>query len=105
MAHQPDDYLPEKTDLAGQQGDAPVLQRVQELTWATIDDLASDDDVRLLESLLLSDDEAVNDYVGCVQLHVDLMAEFAPEAAQPGKSALAFLNEKLPPLGMEPLQQ
>jgi len=93
MARLPDDRSPEDTDLAKEPGDAPVLDRVRELTWATIDGAATDDDVRLLDSLLLSDDEAVSDYLGCVQLHTDLLAHFAPESVQPGNSALAFLNE------------
>jgi hypothetical protein len=83
MARQPEDIRPEDTGLAGNPADAPVLDRVQELTWATIDDVASDDDVRLLETLLLSGDEAVDGYLGCVQLHVDLLEHFGGNAANP----------------------
>jgi hypothetical protein len=93
MALKPDDRSSKKTDVAGRQEEAPVLERVQELAWAVIDEVATDDDLRLLDSLLLSDDEAIREYVNCVQLHVDLVAHFAPEGALPGNSALAFLNE------------
>jgi hypothetical protein len=107
MAQQPNDFQSDDTDLAGPQGDAPVRERVRELTWAAIDEVATDDDVRLLDSLLLSDDEAVEDYVGCVQLHVDLLAHFATgsgSATEPGKSAFGFLNGGTLPLGIEPQQ-
>jgi hypothetical protein len=76
MACKPEDNRPEDTELANTPADAPVLDRVQELTWAAIDDVASDDDFRLLETLLLSGDEAVDNYLGCVQLHVDLLDHF-----------------------------
>jgi hypothetical protein len=93
MALKPDDRSPKETDVAGRQEEAPVLERVQELAWAVIDEVATDDDLRLLDNLLLSDDEAIREYVNCVQLHVDLAAHFAPAGALPGNSALAFLNE------------
>ena len=108
MAQQPDDFLPKETDLAGPQGDAPVRERVRELTWAAIDEVATDDDISLLDSLLLSDDEAVEDYVGCVQLHVDLLAHFATglgSATEPSKSAFGFLNGGSLPLGIDEPQQ
>ena len=107
MAHQSNDPSPKDIDLAKQQEDAPIHERVQELTWAVIDDVATDDDMRLLDNLLLSDDEAVSDYVGCVQMHVDLMAHFS--AGSTDGSALSqlpfsFPIDGMPPLGIEPQQ-
>jgi len=105
MAQKFDDQDPKNSKLAGRDGDAPIRQRVEELTWAALDEVATEDDMRLLDSLLLSDDEAVADYVGCVQLHVDLMAHFAPDSAvgsEGSKAVLSFLTEGAPPLGTEP---
>jgi hypothetical protein len=45
---------------------------VQDLTWAIIDEHASDADVARLEHLLLDDEEARQIYITCVQMHVDL---------------------------------
>jgi hypothetical protein len=54
-----------------------IKERVQELTWALVDENISDDELPLLESLLLSDDAARGTYVGCIQLHSDLLSHFA----------------------------
>ena len=77
----------------------PVLnERVQELTWALVDEQITDDEVRLLDNLLLSDDVARQTYIDCVQLHSDLMYHFREPAekstTRTGKSlVLGFLNE------------
>jgi hypothetical protein len=84
-----------------------VLERVQELTWALLDEQISDDEMSLLDNLLLSDDAARNRYVECVQLHVDLLAHYASPA--PAASAkpiskspvLGFLNSGTPPLSFD----
>src|SRR4051812_43759197 len=55
---------------------------VQELTWALLDDQIKDDEFRLLENLLLSDEDARKSYLNCVQLHADLMVRFAQPAAR-----------------------
>jgi len=49
-----------------------LMTEVQELTWAMIDEEATDGDVERLEKLLLDNDEARQVYVTCVQMHVDL---------------------------------
>jgi hypothetical protein len=87
-----------------------VLERVQELTWDLLDEQITDDEMTLLDSLLLSDDQARNRYIECVQLHVDLMAHFATPANQTtpsgaGKSpVLGFLNAGMPTIGMQSQQ-
>jgi hypothetical protein len=74
-----------------------VLERVQELTWALLDGEISDDDVSLLDTLLLTGEDARNQYIECVQLHTDLMAHFAKPSNAGGKvreesGMLSFLN-------------
>src|SRR3954464_14912813 len=54
-----------------------VKHRVQELTWALVDESISDDELSLLESLLLSDDAARSTYLGSMQMHSDLLSYFA----------------------------
>jgi len=76
-----------------------VLDRVQELTWAMVDDQINADEIRLLENLLLSDDQARDTYIHCVQLHADLISHFAkPEApTTAGKMpVLGFLGDVTP---------
>jgi hypothetical protein len=75
--------------------DEVISDRVQELTWALLDEQMNDDDLHLLDNLLLSDDKARQSYIGCVQLHADLMAHFAvPVGKGPGTSTqlLSFLS-------------
>ncbi len=57
--------------------DDTIIERVQELAWALLDDFATDDDLALLDALLLSDDKARAAYIDCVQLHADLYCHFA----------------------------
>ena len=49
-----------------------VADEVQELVWAVVDDLATEEQMRRLEELLLDDSEARNIYVTCMQMHADL---------------------------------
>jgi len=78
---------------------ATVRERVQELTWALVDDQITPDELQLLESLLLGDDAARETYLDCIQLHADLTTHFA-EAAQPSarrSPVIGFLGEAFPP--------
>lgn len=84
--------------------DATIRERVQELTWAMVDDQIDSDGVQLLEGLLLSDDQARNTYVNCIQLHTDLLTHFAkpPVAGAEGKSpVLGFLGDAMPPINSQ----
>jgi hypothetical protein len=49
-----------------------LLDEVQELTWALVDEQASEHDVRRLEKLLLEHEDARQTYVLCMQIHTDL---------------------------------
>jgi hypothetical protein len=81
--------------------DRVISDRVQELTWALLDEQINDDEFILLDNLLLSDEKARGSYLGCVQLHADLMAHFAVptgKAGTPGagSTVLGFLNSDSP---------
>jgi hypothetical protein len=96
--------LDENSAESASGGDSTVVDRVQELTWALVDEGITDDEMRLLDNLLLSDDEARSTYVGCVQLHVDLLSHFGDPAKVPvaGKSpVLGFLGDATPPMGVQ----
>jgi hypothetical protein len=74
-----------------------VLERVQELTWALLDEDISDDEMSLLDTLLLTGESARNRYIECVQLHTDLMVHFDDRNKNTSKSGsnspvLSFLN-------------
>jgi hypothetical protein len=75
--------------------EATVRERVQELTWALLDEAITEDEKSLLDTLLLSDDTARRCYLECVMLHADLLANFSekpitPEARTSG--VLGFLG-------------
>lgn len=105
MAQESED-CPGKNSASNEQ-DRVIAERVQEITWALLDEHATQDDVALLENLLLSDDKARESYIGCVQLHADLMAHFAAPATAAGSigrsapAVLGFLNAEMPPLSVQ----
>ena len=75
--------------------DRVISERIQELTWALLDEQITDDEFGLLDNLLLSDEKARQSYVGCVQLHAELMSHFADPAAKKtvsGTQVLGFLS-------------
>ena len=83
-----------------------VRERVQELTWALLDEQITDDEMSLLDNLLLSDDAARKRYVECVQLHVGLISHYAKPTEKTGavgarSPVLGFLNAGTPPLGFD----
>jgi hypothetical protein len=53
------------------ESDEPV-DEIQRLTWAMIDEHATETDIARLEELLLHDEEARRTYVMCMQMHADL---------------------------------
>jgi hypothetical protein len=86
--------------------DRVITDRVQELTWALLDEQVNADEFRLLENLLLSDDKARDTYIGCVQLHADLLAHFAAPSTEETANVrsgpvVGFLNPDLPALGFQ----
>jgi hypothetical protein len=82
-------------------------ERVRELTWALIDEQINEDELKLLDTLLLSDEKARDNYIGCVQMHAELLAHFATPAKKTGSkvaiesAVLGFLDLGLPPLGYQ----
>jgi hypothetical protein len=104
MASNPDQFRASAEKSKTEQNET-VQERVRELTWALLDQYASDDDLQLLDSLLLSDDGARQAYLGCVQLHSDLLAYFAPKAESAAAASnarpriLGHLDNTLPTIG------
>jgi hypothetical protein len=49
-----------------------LLSEVQELTWAMVDEQATEKEIRRLERLLVDHDDARQTYVMCMQMHADL---------------------------------
>src|SRR5262245_46696472 len=91
MASQP-------TDHAGNENS----DRVQELTWALLDEQISDDEFAQLNGTLLRDDKSRDTYLNCVRLHADLMAHFAAPSERTGKrSGTPILGLDLPGLGLQ----
>jgi hypothetical protein len=74
------DHSRDTTNKVDSEQNETVQERVRELTWALLDQYASDDDISLLDSLLLADDEARKTYLECVQMHSDLLFHFARNA-------------------------
>jgi hypothetical protein len=66
---------------------------VPDLTWALLDEQATDREIRRLETLLLASGEARGIYAGCVQMHVDLLYLFGGRQARLPK----LTNIPLPP--------
>ncbi len=74
---------------------------VQELTWALVDEHATEGQIRHLEELLLEDREARRVYVMCMQLHADLHFMFgAKKPALPPalEEAIKARKKPAPPL-------
>jgi hypothetical protein len=82
--------------------DHVISDRIQELTWALLDEQINEDEFTLLDNLLLSDEKARGSYLGCIQLHADLMSHFAVPAGTTGSKAgsgsqiLGILNSDAP---------
>jgi hypothetical protein len=95
MARKRKDVISQQDNRAKSAADRTVLERVQELTWAMLDEQISDDEFRLLENLLLSDDDARDTYVNCIQLHAGLMAHYLPRTIPAAAS-----GSKSPVLGL-----
>jgi len=80
--------------------DHTVEERVQELTWALLDECATEEDMALLDNLLLSDASARQSYIECIQLHTDLMVHHAAPPSDDNKDTkspvLGFLGQQAP---------
>jgi hypothetical protein len=104
MAPNPDPRRDVTEKRRSEQSDT-VQERVRELSWALLDQYASDDDISLLDSLLLADDEARKIYLECVQMHSDLMIHFARDndgattAPTGGPAVPGFLHSTPPAIG------
>lgn len=109
MAKEVDDFLFDDGAESSAEGGHPRPDDpVESLTWALLDEQITADEFGLLDTLLLSDDAARGAYIGCVQLHNDLLFHFSDQqkAATTGavtkSPVLGFLNEAGHPLGLQP---
>ena len=92
-------------DGGGRPGDIePLLDEVQDLTWALLDENINSDDFARLEQVLGDEEEAREAYLDCVQLHVDLQRCFDDEPAEVPSSSplLGFLETAISPLSAPP---
>jgi hypothetical protein len=86
-------------NLAKNADDGLIATRVQELTWALLDEQINDDEFKLLDNLLLSDEKARHTYLECTQLHAELTDHFAVSTGATGSRAakesplLGFLGD------------
>jgi len=94
------DDFPADENPADEVDDKIVVDRVQDLTWALLDECATEEDVALLDNLLLSDASARQSYIACIQLHTDLMGHYAKPTAPATPSGklpvLGFLGQEMP---------
>ena len=70
-----------------------MIEEVQQIVWALVDETATEEQVRRLESLVLKSAEARRTYVDCMTLHAELHCMFAPPQSAGG----AFINSTAPP--------
>lgn len=55
-----------------------LMEEVQQLVWAMVDDAATEEQVRRLEKLVTEHSAARRVYVDCMALHAELHCMFAP---------------------------
>jgi hypothetical protein len=47
-------------------------REVQDLVWAVVDEYATESQIRRLEQLVMTNEEARRTYITCMQMHADL---------------------------------
>ena len=82
MAEKQEDSRGESLAKATQ--NSATSDRTEELTWSLLDEQISDDEFQLLEKMLLGDANCRTSYIGCVQLHADLISHFATTSSGSG---------------------
>ncbi len=60
-----------------------LKREVQDLVWAVVDEYATESQVRRLEQLVLTNEEARRTYVTCMQMHADLCLLLGGKSFQP----------------------
>ncbi len=85
-----------------------MRSEVQELTWALVDEQATESQIRHLEELLLASHEARRAYMMCMQLHADLhymlggIKPGLPPAVEKAMKARKTPSPPLPTVGLPP---
>jgi hypothetical protein len=92
-------------ERAQSRGSTTELDRVQELTWALIDERISDGEKAWLDEALCCSEEARRTYLRCIQLHTELATHFAAPAPRTGTMPIATTPLLgLPGIGTLPLE-
>jgi hypothetical protein len=60
-----------------------LKSEVQDLVWAVVDEYATESQIRRLEQLILTSEEARRTYVACMQMHADLCCMLGGKQSQP----------------------
>jgi hypothetical protein len=75
---------------------------IQELTWAMVDDEATDEQVRHLGEMLAEDPEARRIYIMCMQMHADLHYLFGKRPQLPAEVQKAIDASKVKKTNRQP---
>jgi hypothetical protein len=87
-----------------------LLDEVEKLSWAWLDEQIDDAELERLEHLLATHAEARERHLCCVQMHLNLAEHFAVEPSDATNAAngilpvLGFLGEPIPPVNMPPTE-
>jgi hypothetical protein len=108
MSDYTDEFFPGNQSDQSAGGHPQPEDPLTTLSWALLDEQITQDEIDLLDTLLLSDDAARAAYLGCVQLHSDLLFHFQ-EQRQPATTAaatkslvLGFLGDAAQPFSVQP---
>jgi anti-sigma factor RsiW len=86
-------------DRSQEQETDKTLAEAENLIWALLDENIDPKDVQRLEALIKSDEQILQRYLQCVELHADLNRLFAPpEEPTPNKQSpvLGSLGDAFP---------
>jgi len=73
-----------------------LMEEVQHLVWALVDEVATDEQVRRLETLVLEHAAARRAYVDCMTLHAELHCMFTPPKPVDARSMVKSGSAKVP---------
>jgi hypothetical protein len=80
-----------------------LIEEVQQLVWALVDDLATEEQVRRLETLVLEHAEARRAYAECMALHAELHCLLAaPRPVTPVTAGNAATPRAIPGIVLAP---
>lgn len=86
----------ERGGVAGKQPADEIVQEVEQLVWALVDERITAPQIQRLETLVLADARARMCYIRALQLHADLQAQLTAPPRGPDPSE----GLPLPPLAL-----